>query len=222
MSSPAQQNPGTPGPSSNGDNIETTNHPQQPQQTTAGSSQQQAPIQTNGEQSGTAGAKASNLPSQADIDKIVASYLQKKGYKATEAMFLRELGGNTLSLEEMQQELAPILKYKDAEEGDPDAYNVSYRNLREWIENSLDWYKVNCQVLSIKEGEAYRFVHSLNYGPCCFRSLSMHILTWSTKISRNKVCMSTYAYIYIYSEKRVNDGYTCSETVYGDIQGGPH
>lgn len=34
-----------------------------------------------------------------------------------------------------------ILKYKDAD-SDPDAYSVSYRNLREWIENSLDWYKV--------------------------------------------------------------------------------
>ncbi|KAL0080985.1 WD40-repeat-containing domain protein [Phycomyces blakesleeanus] len=34
-----------------------------------------------------------------------------------------------------------VLKYKDAEQGDPDAYNVSYKSLREWIENSLDWYK---------------------------------------------------------------------------------
>ncbi|OAD69198.1 hypothetical protein PHYBLDRAFT_1237, partial [Phycomyces blakesleeanus NRRL 1555(-)] len=77
-----------------------------------------------------------NLPSQADLDKIVASYLQKKGYKATEAIFLRESGGNTQSLEEIH-----VLKYKDAEQGDPDAYNVSYKSLREWIENSLDWYK---------------------------------------------------------------------------------
>ncbi|ORZ01457.1 WD40-repeat-containing domain protein [Syncephalastrum racemosum] len=88
------------------------------------------------------------MPSTQDIDKIVASYLQKKGYRATEAMFQRELGGNTVSLDDLSKDLpanrsmpSHILRYKDGQEGEPDAYDVSYRNLREWIENSLDWYK---------------------------------------------------------------------------------
>lgn len=132
MSSPAQQSSNTPGPSGGGDSRQQT--PQQTPQTPTSGDQQRA---------------LSNLPSQADLDKIVASYLQKKGYKATEATFLKELGGNTVTFEEIMQELASagksvpshILKYKDAD-SDPDAYSVSYRNLREWIENSLDWYKV--------------------------------------------------------------------------------
>lgn len=130
MSSPA--NSATPGPSDN----------KQQQQ------QQQQSSSSNGDQQRGSPA-LSNLPSQADIDKIVASYLQKKGYKATEAIFMKELSGSTLSLDQLSQELASsnksygdqVLKY--GEEGDPNAYSVSYRSLREWIENSLDWYKVN-------------------------------------------------------------------------------
>lgn len=128
MSSPA--NSATPGPSDN--------KQQQQQQQNAGNSGDQ--------QRGS--PALTNLPSQADIDKIVASYLQKKGYKATEAIFMKELSGSTLSLDQLSQELASsdksygnqVLKY--GEEGDPNAYSVSYRSLRKWIESSLDWYKV--------------------------------------------------------------------------------
>ncbi|CDH56267.1 transcription initiation factor tfiid subunit 5 [Lichtheimia corymbifera JMRC:FSU:9682] len=127
MSSPA--NSATPGPSDN--------KQQQQQQQNAGNSGDQ--------QRGS--PALTNLPSQADIDKIVASYLQKKGYKATEAIFMKELSGSTLSLDQLSQELASsdksygnqVLKY--GEEGDPNAYSVSYRSLRKWIESSLDWYK---------------------------------------------------------------------------------
>ncbi|CEP13051.1 hypothetical protein [Parasitella parasitica] len=105
--------------------------------------------------------------SPADIDKMVASYLQKKGYKATEALFLREANGETISPDDFQSKskesaensntinnvdrtstsASGVLEDQDMEDtngssgGDPDIYDISYKNLREWIENSLDWYK---------------------------------------------------------------------------------
>lgn len=110
-------------------------------------------------------------PSPADIDKMVASYLQKKGYKATEAIFARESKGDVVSLEDVgegvnkkqetttTEETEETMTDKMAEatnvavenekkpiqettSGDPDSYHVSYKSLRQWIENSLDWYKV--------------------------------------------------------------------------------
>ncbi|KAG0175245.1 Transcription initiation factor TFIID subunit 5 [Apophysomyces sp. BC1034] len=131
--SPAHSNTSAAGPS--GPSTDLNQQQQSGQQTTANPAAQASLSQTN--------------LSQADLDKIVASYLQKKGYKATEAIFLRESGGNTMSLDEFSQVFTPsegqtvphVLKYKDAEQGDPDAYDISYRNLREWIEKSLDWYK---------------------------------------------------------------------------------
>lgn len=108
-------------------------------------------------------------PSPADIDKMVASYLQKKGYKATEAIFARESKGDAVSLEDvgegvnkkentttehtdesMTNKMAEVTSVADSEKktmqettsGDPDSYHVSYKSLRQWIENSLDWYKV--------------------------------------------------------------------------------
>ncbi|KAG2234825.1 hypothetical protein INT48_006742 [Thamnidium elegans] len=92
-------------------------------------------------------------PSPADIDKMVASYLQKKGYKATEAIFIRESKGDTVSLEDVgegakkkentteKEALPPNNKITEAaapaaepeekkkesssEPGDPDAYHVT-------------------------------------------------------------------------------------------------
>ena len=180
MSSPAPQN-STPGPSNQGgsnsgaaDNSNkpstpTTTNPtgnndkQQSQPPTPQQQQQQQPPQQQQQpqqsqqqqppQQQQQKPSAANLPSQDDLDKIVASYLQKKGYKATGSIFARESSGNTLSLEDLSKVLTSsgaatqpgsshVTKYKDVEEGDPDAYNISYRNLREWIEKSLDWYKV--------------------------------------------------------------------------------
>ncbi|KAI9250494.1 WD40-repeat-containing domain protein [Phascolomyces articulosus] len=176
MSSPAPQN-STPGPSNQGNAVDNSNNnnnnskqttpnattggttnnnntSDQQQQSQPQSQQQQPPQQQQQQPTQPAQQKpsAANLPSQDDLDKIVASYLQKKGYKATGTIFARESSGNTLSLEELSKVLTSsgaaaqpgsshVSKYKDVEEGDPDAYNVSYRNLREWIEKSLDWYK---------------------------------------------------------------------------------
>ncbi|KAI8875847.1 WD40 repeat-like protein [Backusella circina FSU 941] len=98
----------------------------------------------------------SNLPasqslSQADLDRIVASYLQKKGYKATETIFLRESKKQDVANKkekkepkqqpEQQQRQKKQQKQQQVESDDPDVYEYSYKSLREWIENSLDWYK---------------------------------------------------------------------------------
>lgn len=117
-------------------------------------------------------------PSPGEIDKMVASYLQKKGYKATEAIFARESKGDAVSLEDvgegskkdsvkpetndkantlvvgdadqvMEESTAPSETVQDtSEQDDLDVYDVSYKSLREWIENSLDWYKVNVFLIS--------------------------------------------------------------------------
>lgn len=165
MSSPAPQTPATPGSS--------TSNPQQP-----GGAQQQSSDTNNpphtpaGPSDAQRTASLSAMPSTQDIDKIVASYLQKKGYRATEAMFQRELGGNVVSLDDLSKDLpanrampSHILRYKDGQEGEPDAYDVSYRNLREWIENSLDWYKV----MITRTGRVY-CNHCCDYFYChCYR-----------------------------------------------------
>ncbi|KAI8969049.1 WD40-repeat-containing domain protein [Mycotypha africana] len=87
---------------------------------------------------------------------MVASYLQKKGYKATEAIFSREAKGEKISLDDILGEKSTNIKdeqqeadtsadskqhQEEEEEEDPELYDLNYKNLREWIENSLDWYK---------------------------------------------------------------------------------
>jgi transcription initiation factor TFIID subunit 5 len=103
-----------------------------------------APIENN--------PPASQSLSQTDLDRIVASYLQKKGYKATEAIFLRESKKqDVVKKEKKEPSKKPEQKQKQkqkqqqqqVESDDPDVYEYSYKSLREWIENSLDWYKVN-------------------------------------------------------------------------------
>lgn len=113
-----------------------------------------------------AATSASATHTPADIDKMVASYLQKKGYKATEVIFSRESKGETVPVDDVLTPKATITKQPEtiidtdqvmdevqvtesAASGDPDVYDVSYKSLREWIENSLDWYKVNVYLESI-------------------------------------------------------------------------
>jgi transcription initiation factor TFIID subunit 5 len=98
-------------------------------------------------------------PTQADPDRIVASYLKQKGYAQTEGIFLRESNGEAVPLHEVQDEASEEddddqieddnVSSENAEststvletEEDATIYDVSYKSLREWIENSLDWYK---------------------------------------------------------------------------------
>jgi hypothetical protein len=115
------------------------------------SSGQQQSAQAPTPQNGTGNSQASNTHSSQELDHIVAQYLQKKGYRQTEAMLRREASSKTIPLSEMSSKFRPqddpslsdhVLFYSEAEAGNPDAYDISYRSLRGWIENSLDWYKV--------------------------------------------------------------------------------
>ncbi|KAI8332903.1 WD40-repeat-containing domain protein [Chlamydoabsidia padenii] len=88
---------------------------------------------------------------------LVMSYLKKEGYTATEEVFLKELNGIPVNLSsdknsdigETTQANEPLttttttttLMSNSDTNDDPVTYDISYKNLREWIENSLDWYK---------------------------------------------------------------------------------
>lgn len=139
--------------------------------------QQQAAAAAAAAAAATTGS-ATHTP--ADIDKMVASYLQKKGYKATEAIFSRESKGETVNIDDIQPKSDDSTTHADGQKegpkpaaestkpsspsaandqdqemedaqtqpdqasgGDPNVYDISYKSLREWIENSLDWYKVS-------------------------------------------------------------------------------
>ncbi|SAL96088.1 hypothetical protein [Absidia glauca] len=88
---------------------------------------------------------------------LVMSYLKKEGYTATEEVFLKELNGIPVNLSsdnggteetthngESATATATATSLLSTNDTNDDAvtYDVSYKNLREWIENSLDWYKV--------------------------------------------------------------------------------
>lgn len=105
-------------------------------------------------------------PSPGEIDNMVASYLQKKGYKATEAIFARESKGDTVSLDDLgdsikketgakasnaenNSKVDQVMDEAENNQDDLDVYDISYKSLREWIENSLDWYKVEYFSVSI-------------------------------------------------------------------------
>ncbi|ORX60557.1 WD40 repeat-like protein [Hesseltinella vesiculosa] len=76
-------------------------------------------------------------PSSADIGQVFLSYLKSKGYKNTEAILFKEMNG--LPTSDIYQQLDQT--HDSQNDDDPITYDISYRNLREWIENSLDWYK---------------------------------------------------------------------------------
>ncbi|PIA14010.1 WD40 repeat-like protein [Coemansia reversa NRRL 1564] len=113
----------------------------------------------NGGASGIgAGSSSSNNKTQAppkQVEKIVLQYLKSKGYKDAEQA-LREdamLEGNDSTLGDLASAFPAseigadasvpnwILFYNEAEQGNPDAYRQSYRELRRWIDSSLDAYK---------------------------------------------------------------------------------
>jgi transcription initiation factor TFIID subunit 5 len=115
------------------------------------SGQQQVSQSQSGQNATSNGQQSSGTHSSQELDHIVAQYLQKKGYRQTEAMLRREANSKTIPLSEMSSRFRPqddpsmsdhVLFYSEAESGNPDAYDISYKSLRGWIENSLDWYKV--------------------------------------------------------------------------------
>ncbi|KAJ2610547.1 Transcription initiation factor TFIID subunit 5 [Coemansia sp. RSA 1804] len=111
--------------------------------------------QQNPGESASSGGTAGRNASQKHIEKIVLQYLKSKGYKDAEkalredAMLdaaettLSDLANAFPTSEVGSDASVPnwILFYNEAEQGNPDAYNQSYKELRRWIDSSLDVYK---------------------------------------------------------------------------------
>ncbi|KAJ2794652.1 Transcription initiation factor TFIID subunit 5, partial [Coemansia helicoidea] len=100
-------------------------------------------------------AAAAGSAAQKQREKIVLQYLKAKGYRNAEKA-LREdalLDGAESTLgdlaaafpaSEMEADASVpswILLFGEAEQGNPDAHSQSYRELRRWIDSSLDVYK---------------------------------------------------------------------------------
>ncbi|KAI8099622.1 WD40-repeat-containing domain protein [Halteromyces radiatus] len=112
------------------------------------------------------------LPSTSDLQKIVTAYFERKGYTPADMALLRDVKGNTMTMEQLVQYIrtnhsknngsnntstcfsVPLLQHllntngdNDDLLGDPDAYTTSYIQLREWVENALDLYKSDLSTL---------------------------------------------------------------------------
>ncbi|KAI9471587.1 Transcription initiation factor TFIID subunit 5 [Coemansia sp. RSA 989] len=102
-----------------------------------------------------AGSSTGRQASQKQVEKVVLQYLKSKGYKNAEKA-LREdatmdgmettLGdlASAFPANEMGSDASVpewVMFYSEAEQGNPDAYSQSYRELRRWIDSSLDIYK---------------------------------------------------------------------------------
>jgi LisH len=164
------------------------------------SGQQQVSQSQSGQNATSNGQQSGGTHSSQELDHIVAQYLQKKGYRQTEAMLRREANSKTIPLSEMSSRFRPqddpsmsdhVLFYSEAEAGNPDAYDISYKSLRGWIENSLDWYKV-CRLHNVLFGakkqpsnECQRT--SPNYDQSCFLSLYIRISTLYRRSCTSKV-----------------------------------
>ncbi|KAJ1901180.1 Transcription initiation factor TFIID subunit 5 [Kickxella alabastrina] len=142
----------SPAPDNNNNNKAGT--PTPAQNGSSGSSN--AAAANNSSNTGAASSSAGRSgASQKQVEKIVLQYLKSKGYKDAEKA-LRE-NANIDGLETTLSDLASafpsnevgsdanipnwILFYNEAEQGNPDAYSQSYRELRRWIDSSLDVYK---------------------------------------------------------------------------------
>ncbi|KAJ1993654.1 Transcription initiation factor TFIID subunit 5 [Coemansia umbellata] len=125
-----------------------------PEESTANGGDSNRIDNSNSGGASSAGAGGRNA-SQKHIEKIVLQYLKSKGYKDAEKA-LREnamldtaettLGdlSNAFPASEVGSDASVpnwILFYNEAEQGNPDAYSQSYKELRRWIDNSLDVYK---------------------------------------------------------------------------------
>lgn len=108
-----------------------------------------------GNNTSTAAGHNNSGRSKKHVEKIVLQYLKSKGYKDAERALranakldglettLGDLAGAFPTGEVGSDASIPdwIMFYNEAEEGNPDAYNQSYQELRRWIDSSLDVYK---------------------------------------------------------------------------------
>ncbi|KAJ1825030.1 Transcription initiation factor TFIID subunit 5 [Coemansia sp. RSA 2671] len=111
-------------------------------------------VNTQGAAAGHANGGA-RQGSQKHIEKVVLHYLKRKGYRGAENALRSDakLIGQESTLGDLAQAFPGsevgsdasvpnwILFYNESEEGNPDAYNQSYGELRRWIDSSLDVYK---------------------------------------------------------------------------------
>ncbi|KAJ2159268.1 Transcription initiation factor TFIID subunit 5 [Coemansia sp. RSA 552] len=122
------------------------------------------------EDGGDAGAGADGRQaSQKQVEKIVLQYLKSKGYRNAEKALRSDatLDGAETTLGDLATAFPAgemgldasvpdwVLFYSEAEQGNPDAYSQSYRELRRWIDSSLDVYKHELYAVSYPI-----FVHS--------------------------------------------------------------
>jgi transcription initiation factor TFIID subunit 5 len=105
---------------------------------------------------GSDGSAADELSpaNQEQLDRVVLTYLKRKGYRTTEDAFKREARLQTLG--ELSCELQPgtdasitdyVLYYSQAEQSDPRVYQRSFASLLRWLDTSLDMYRVSVYLL---------------------------------------------------------------------------
>ncbi|KAJ2818370.1 Transcription initiation factor TFIID subunit 5, partial [Coemansia erecta] len=108
-----------------------------------------------GANGGAGGSGSGRQASQKQVEKIVLQYLKSKGYRNAEKA-LREdaiMDGAETTIGDLASVFPAsemgsdanvpewVLFYSEAEQGNPDAYSQSYRELRRWTDSSLDVYK---------------------------------------------------------------------------------
>ncbi|KAJ1907313.1 Transcription initiation factor TFIID subunit 5 [Coemansia sp. IMI 209127] len=137
--------------------------------------------------------------SQKHIEKIVLQYLKSKGYKDAEkalredAMLdisettLTDLANAFPASEVGSDASVPswILFYNEAEQGNPDAYNQSYKELRRWIDSSLDVYKHELYAASYPIF-AHSYMDLLHRGLCEKASEFMELYSSDHKVFHSK------------------------------------
>ncbi|KAJ1756588.1 Transcription initiation factor TFIID subunit 5 [Coemansia sp. RSA 1591] len=104
---------------------------------------------------GNSGNGSRRQASQKQVEKIVLQYLKTKGYRNAEKA-LREdaiMDGAETTIGDLASVFPAsemgsdanvpewVLFYSEAEQGNPDAYSQSYRELRRWTDSSLDVYR---------------------------------------------------------------------------------
>jgi hypothetical protein len=95
------------------------------------------------------------IATQEQIDSVVAQYLRKKGYTKAEQIFreearlqsLESLAANSNLLSDLN--VANYVMFYNPAEQHPRIYHDSYRELRKWVDQSLDMFQVRPRSLSL-------------------------------------------------------------------------
>ena len=90
-----------------------------------------------------------------DLDTLVLAYLQKRGYSSTSETLKHEaklsIKGLLNSLSQWNHNaLARAISLYDSESANPEYLVNAYKKLKNWVENSLDAYRV-----SLKNSTSY-------------------------------------------------------------------